>query len=126
MLKDICELKAIKKEVAVKTDIICDKCGKTIGYITHEYTDNGRLIDRYYFETQRWELSTGHNDWGNDSEDSYEHYDLCSEECCLKMFGEYLKRSGSSRDNSEFFRMEKRFCRLPLRQWLEGEDANDK
>lgn len=37
-----------------------------------------------------WHLTTHHHDWGNDSIDSFEHYDLCSRECIDKALDEYM------------------------------------
>ena len=60
----------VKKEVLV--GLKCDICGKDIhkGY---------------------WTLTTGHNDWGNDSCDSTKHFDLCSKECVQKKLEEYFE-----------------------------------
>ncbi len=38
-----------------------------------------------------WNLTTYHNDWGNDSVDSYSHYDLCSRECINKALDNYIE-----------------------------------
>ena len=62
-----------------------------------------------------WEVHTGHHDWGADSGDSYEHYDVCSEECLTKLFDEYKNRSNHkysnvchnlNNPNTEFIRIE--------------------
>ena len=37
-----------------------------------------------------WRLTTHHNDWGNDSIDSYEHFDLCSRECINRALDDYI------------------------------------
>lgn len=52
--------------------IKCDICGKEI---TGKY----------------WRLTAYHNDWGNDSIDSYKHLDLCSRECINKTLDDYIK-----------------------------------
>lgn len=57
-----------KKEVTI--GINCDVCKKDI---TGKY----------------WILTTHHDDWGNDSIDSFEHYDLCSKECINEKLNEY-------------------------------------
>jgi hypothetical protein len=38
-----------------------------------------------------WTLTTGHHDWGYDSVDSIEIFDLCSRDCIQKKLDEYLK-----------------------------------
>ena len=40
-----------------------------------------------------WQLTTHHNDWGNDSHESYEYFDVCSKKCLAEKFEEYLKDS---------------------------------
>ena len=59
----------------------CDVCGKdippTTGYFLNEATP-------YY------RITIHHNDWGNDSIDSYEYKDACSPECALKICEEYI------------------------------------
>lgn len=66
----------VTEKVLVKETRYCDICGKEIG----EY-------ESY------WELTTHHSDWGNDSCDSYENFDVCSKECMREKFEEYLESS---------------------------------
>lgn len=54
----------------------CDECGK-------ELTQNGSGLYDYY------RLSTSHNNWGNDSCDSYKYYDFCCIDCMLKFVDEF-------------------------------------
>lgn len=42
-----------------------------------------------------WDVITGHNDWGNDSYESIESFDVCSVECLGKVFDNYCKKSDS-------------------------------
>lgn len=42
-----------------------------------------------------WHVTTGHNDWGNDSRESIENMDVCSVECLDKIFDNYCKESDS-------------------------------
>ena len=53
--------------------ITCDVCGKVIQ-------------DTY------WRLATHHDDWGNDSCDSYESYDICSHHCASIKLDEYFNQ----------------------------------
>lgn len=49
-----------------------------------------------------WKLTTGHNDWGNDSCESVECFALCSEECAKVKFVEYLEDSAEG-ENTMYF-----------------------
>lgn len=69
IIKEETKTETITHTVETVVGIKCDVCGREI--ITCD--DIGR---RKY-----WELITCHNDWGNDSADSIEHFDLCSENC---------------------------------------------
>lgn len=51
-----------------------------------------------------WELLTGHNDWGNDSRDSMEYFDLCSEKCVHVKLQEYFKDCTTR--TTQYFEME--------------------
>lgn len=53
--------------------VVCDVCGREI-----------TSTDRPY------EVTTGHNDWGNDSYESIAHKDICSDECLKVEFSKYL------------------------------------
>ena len=68
----------ITEQVLVRSAIICDVCKKEI------QSDAGY-----------WEVTTHHNDWGNDSIDSYEAFDICSVECLKSKFDEYCDNSNS-------------------------------
>lgn len=67
-----------KKEVPVikktLTNIVCDVCGNNIS------------VNCLYYEVR-----TGHRDWGNDSIDSIENKDICSDECLQKEFNIYME-----------------------------------
>jgi hypothetical protein len=78
----------VTEEVLIKETRYCDVCQKEIK--THSY----------------WELTTHHNDWGNDSCESYEYFDVCSKECLRQKFDEYVKKS-DNKHNSEFFEVER-------------------
>lgn len=74
MIKDNYEVKEhiVVDKVLVSRQMFCDVCEKEItkgvGY---------------------YEVTTHHNDWGNDSIDSYDYSDVCSVECLKKKFDEY-------------------------------------
>lgn len=72
------------KQIIVKDVVVgkkCDVCFKDIPPTKRGFP---RKNVPYY------EITTHHNDWGNDSVDSYEHYHACSPECALKFAGEYI------------------------------------
>lgn len=66
----------------------CDVCGK-------EFTGN------------YWELCTHHDDWGNDSCESYEYFDLCSEDCVKQKLERYFKECKYS--NTQEFELVQRY-----------------
>lgn len=71
------EVPIIKKTLVKVT---CDVCKKEIN-----------TVNDYY------EVTTGHNDWGNDSYDSVEYKDICSDKCLKQEFDSYLKSSYDSK-----------------------------
>lgn len=78
MRKGIYEVKerVIRDKVLVGEDMFCDICGKQIK------SGNGY-----------WHVQTHHNDWGNDSVESFEYFDVCSVECLKQKFDEYCDES---------------------------------
>ena len=76
----------VTEEVYVGETTYCDICKKEIN------TNKGY-----------WKLATGHLDWGNDSCESIEHFDVCSEACLMHEFSEYLVDSGSNNRNTMYF-----------------------
>lgn len=80
----------VTEEVCVGETTYCDICNKEIN------TNKGY-----------WELTTGHHDWGNDSCESIEHFDVCSEICLMNKFSEYLNESGKDDYNTMYFEVER-------------------
>lgn len=74
------------KRIVVTRDCIvgkkCDVCKKEIPPLVY-----GEPVYDYY------EVTTYHNDWGNDSMDSYEYFDACSPDCAYKLWEEYIHES---------------------------------
>lgn len=66
----------VTEKVLVGKTLYCDICKKEI--------KKGR---------EYWEVTTGHHDWGNDSFESIEDFDVCSDVCLMMKFGEYIDRS---------------------------------
>jgi len=75
----------VTKEMNKVTHLKCDICGKI-------------------FTGPYWIASVHHNDWGNDSIDSYEGYDLCSENCVGIVFQKYMNDCKHS--NTQFLSLE--------------------
>lgn len=67
----------------VEAKRFCDICGKEI---TGHY----------------WEVTTHHDDWGNDSIDSYEYDDCCSTNCLRVAFFNYLDQSNYEGNSKQF------------------------
>lgn len=89
MRKRILVEKTIKAEMV--ENIKCDVCGKEI---------NGKF----------WVLTTSHGDWGNDSVDSIERFDICSTKCIHKALNDYIERCKYS--NTQDFELEQDFWRM--------------
>lgn len=80
----------VTEEVLVGETLYCDICKKEI--------EKGK---------EYWEATTGHHDWGNDSCDSIEYFDICSDICLMMKFGEYIDRSQKTRYNTEYIEVER-------------------
>lgn len=97
----ICKQK--KELVKVKVGMKCDVCG----------------TESHDIENDAWtEISHHHEDWGNDSCDSYEYFDVCSVDCYI----EQLKRSVEElRDyhTGEINDMSCEFVSLLIKRWEE-------
>ena len=76
----------VTEAVLVEETMYCDVCNKVI-----------QDKDVY------WEVTTGHNDWGNDNIDSMECFDVCSETCLTNKFSEYIKESRKNKWNTMYF-----------------------
>lgn len=70
---DITEKKTVERIEEVVVGKKCDFCGRTVD--NHNY----------------FCVVTSHNDWGNDSIDSFEYQDACCSDCVLKFAEEYIK-----------------------------------
>ena len=69
----------------------CDACGRVIEAPSEQDRYNW-MEDKYKF----YLVTTGHNDWGNDSCDSIRNYDICPE-CITKFVSDYLNEMRNSR-----------------------------
>lgn len=90
MIKEEYEEKFIteKKKVLVKRITICDCCGKEI-------------------QGEYFEAFSGHDEWGADSGDSYEHNEYCSLECLMKAIEEFYTTGYGKNYRNSFYNIEK-------------------
>lgn len=94
--------------VKQKTEYIrtckCDRCGKVIfkhyGDEFEELAKNIRRDTRVSY----YHVTTGHNDWGNDSGDSIDHKDICPS-CLVNEYSDYVDIA-SKGINSEYIEIE--------------------
>lgn len=71
--------------------ITCDICGKVICAFDATPPKGSAGESAKYFV-----LTTGHHDWGNDSCDSIDHKDICSEDCVKTALIRYFKEAQGS------------------------------
>lgn len=67
----------------VPISLVCDVCGKDIP------ADKWTAGEPEYRTQKYMQVTTGHNDWGNDSADSIEVHHICSTECMDKFMREF-------------------------------------
>lgn len=112
--------------VKQKTEYIitckCDRCGNVI---YKHYGKEFELLKRNVRKTTErvsyYHVTTGHNDWGNDSEDSIDHMDICPS-CLVNEYSDYVDRA-SKGYNSEYINIEHESTfSLPLDIDVEGEE----
>ena len=63
-------------------------------------------------ECRYFHIITGHHDWGNDSIDSIEHYDVCPH-CVGKFMTDYLSRA----KGTEYLDVETRYMRKNMYEY---------
>ena len=90
------EIYTVTEKRPVSEEIYCDRCGRLI------FRRNIKEPEKNRPQVELLELTTGHHDWGNDSCESIDHKTLCSRECALLEFSDYLDRS-LGHLNSEYF-----------------------
>lgn len=91
------EKKAVCQDVIVSEECRCDRCGRHLWYHTKDGHKKPGVKEMAHY----YNIVTGHHDWGNDSIDSVETYDVCVG-CAKKMFEEYIEDS-YNRTNSLYF-----------------------
>ena len=90
----------ITEKVLVESERVigrkCDVCGKVIFPVEQKKS----CFSFCGASTEFYLITTGHNDWGNDSCDSIEYKDACSKECAQKIIDEYFKYVWDGIDSS--------------------------
>ena len=89
--------KIVKTTKRITEKVTCDVCGKTIADENNRYAEY-------------WTLTTGHQDWGNDSCESYEDFDLCSKDCVQEKLNEYFDNCEDS--NTQEFELSQDTIRI--------------
>lgn len=78
-------IREIRKKVAY---VECDCCGKKIMPPARGYkTDESKYV----------RIHTWHSDWGNDSVDSHEYNDCCTD-CAISFVSEYIKNLSGTKE----------------------------
>lgn len=105
----------VTKEVdeACGLKITCDICGKVICDFDANPPKSSTGESAEYFA-----LTTGHYDWGNDSPDSIQCIDICSEDCVKTALIRYFK--GAQGSNTAYFELSKGQARK-WKDWRTGE-----
>ena len=112
MVETNVEKKAVYQDVILSEECRCDRCGRHLWYHTKDGHKKPGLGTAEYYN-----VVTGHNDWGRDSVDSVETYDVCVG-CAKKMFEEYIEDS-FNKTNSLYFE-----CHHE-RTWEESEEEEE-
>ena len=90
-MKESIKEKQLKEvDVIIDGKIICDYCRKVI-------LQKSMINTLEYGNSYKWfHMITGHRDWGNDSIDSMETFDLCSRECLMNKMNEIMDEYNDS------------------------------
>lgn len=91
-------IKKIERMPATET-CSCNVCGQLIYRRSLQESDELPKNNELY---SFWEVTTGHNDWGNDSPESIEHYEVCSPTCLQGLFDIYKSESSEYQRNSKY------------------------
>lgn len=75
-----------EERVLTQYRVVCDRCDKLI-YSEKTREKNSPQFPKKYISY--YSVTTGHNDWGNDSVESIEQMDICSPGCLRSLFDDY-------------------------------------
>ena len=102
----------------VEYKVFCDVCKKDITHRESKFTKGDYVTEEFY------KVTTSHRDWGNDSIDSVECKDVCSDECLKVLFDEYL----DSRSSTKEIKVEKDsnyYALSSIENYLDDKEYND-
>jgi len=88
MVKTETKKETICQDVIISEECRCDRCGRHLWF----HTKDGWKKPGFKDTADYYHIVTGHHDWGNDSVDSIEIYDVCVG-CAKKMYEEYIEDS---------------------------------
>lgn len=80
--------------------------------IGHKCDNCGKVINTERFPDEWHHFSSHHNEWGNDSCDSYEYYDVCSAKCYVEKFTDVVENELNGRSDAEVDDKEIQFARV--------------
>ena len=93
----------VKQETEYINTCKCDRCGKVIfKHCGEDFRVQFQGIRT--FPVSFYTVTTGHNDWGNDSVDSINHMDICPS-CLVNEYSDYVDRA-SKGNNSEYIHID--------------------
>lgn len=115
MLKEIFEKKPAIQKIKIGETLICDRCKSVIYKHTisdKPYGNNRTFVDWF-------NVTTGHDDWGNDSVESREYKSICSD-CFSAACADYFKKSHNTKykENTEYIEIEHRWHNV---NWERGD-----
>lgn len=76
-----------RTKVIAEKKCYCDVCKKLI--FSKTITDDGSGYNCKRYVDRPYRVLFGHNEWGNDSIDSNEYNDVCSDDCLASLFIHY-------------------------------------
>ena len=99
MIKKIIKKTIKEVDEVIGEIVVCDVCNKEVPYAGNFAYE----LCRYY------KIRTGHYDWGNDSCDSVEYRQVCSEECLLKAVNGWLKDKDNKKSDTAYIEINKEY-----------------
>lgn len=106
MLNEVFEEKPAIQKIKIGETLICDRCKSVIYKHTisdKPYGNNRTFVDWF-------NVTTGHDDWGNDSVESREYKSICPD-CFSAECADYFKKSHDTKykENTEYIEIEHRW-----------------
>ena len=97
------KIATVQKKTEYVTTYKCDRCGKVLfKHCGEDFRVHFQGIRT--FSVSYYRVTTGHNDWGNDSVDSIEHKIYCPS-CLVHAYSDFVDRA-SDGWNTEYINIE--------------------